>query len=306
MGGLEKSFPPKLSKLAIRMIYTDILKKYNIDVSKLIRDYSIKPIYIDKCGQNSEIPTFNEFNYLYIDLNIPRKVLARFYGVKEHNIKLWARRYKISKSSILIHNNQIQFLKDNFGVSNISQIQHIQQLREKTFLSRYGCSNPGANQNVINKIKHTKLLKYGNPYYTNPSKARITRNKNKNSKGSKEEDIIYNILMTKFPDCVRWYCNDLRYPFECDFYIPNLDLFIEYQGYPSHGGEPFSNLPHQNDKINKWKSYYNKSNHKRNYNDWINVWTIKDPLKRKTAKDNNLNWIEFFNMKQFMEWYEQQ
>ena len=37
----------------------------------------------------------------------------------------------------------------------------------------------------------------------------------------------------------------------------------------------------------------------------IDVWTISDPLKRKTAKKNNLNWIEFFNMEQFMEWYNQ-
>ena len=29
----------------------------------------------------------------------------------------------------------------------------------------------------------------------------------------------------------------------------------------------------------------------------------KDPLKRKTAKENNLNWIEFFSMKEFENWY---
>ena len=40
------------------------------------------------------------------------------------------------------------------------------------------------------------------------------------------------------------------------------------------------------------------------YKNAINVWTIRDPLKRKTAKDNGLNWLEFFTIKKFMKWYE--
>ena len=43
----------------------------------------------------------------------------------------------------------------------------------------------------------------------------------------------------------------------------------------------------------------------------MGIWEIRvfkivkyNPLKRETARKNNLNWIEFFNMKQFMEWYD--
>ena len=36
----------------------------------------------------------------------------------------------------------------------------------------------------------------------------------------------------------------------------------------------------------------------------IEVWTIRDPLKRETARKNNLNWIEFFTMDEFMKWYD--
>ena len=42
---------------------------------------------------------------------------------------------------------------------------------------------------------------------------------------------------------------------------------------------------------------------KLSYKNAINVWTIRDPLKRKTAKDNGLNWLEFFTMDEFMKWY---
>ena len=34
----------------------------------------------------------------------------------------------------------------------------------------------------------------------------------------------------------------------------------------------------------------------------IKIWTIKDPLKRKTAKDNKLNYIEFWNINEVKEW----
>ena len=39
------------------------------------------------------------------------------------------------------------------------------------------------------------------------------------------------------------------------------------------------------------------------YKNAIKIYTISYPLKRQTAKENNLNWIEFFNMKEFEEWY---
>ena len=39
------------------------------------------------------------------------------------------------------------------------------------------------------------------------------------------------------------------------------------------------------------------------YESAIRTWTVVDPLKRETAKKNNLNWIEFFTMEEFMLWY---
>ena len=38
----------------------------------------------------------------------------------------------------------------------------------------------------------------------------------------------------------------------------------------------------------------------------IKVWSKTDPLKREIAKKNNLNWIEFFNMNQFLDWFNMQ
>ena len=40
------------------------------------------------------------------------------------------------------------------------------------------------------------------------------------------------------------------------------------------------------------------------YSHAIETWTISDPLKRKTAIKNNLNWLEFWTIPEFMKWYE--
>lgn len=46
------------------------------------------------------------------------------------------------------------------------------------------------------------------------------------------------MLKEKFNNVKRNYKSEL-YPFHCDFYIPEKDLYIEYQGHPGHGNEPF-------------------------------------------------------------------
>lgn len=129
-----------------------------------------------------------------------------------------------------------------------------------------------------------------------------TKRKNNSFNISKPEEAIYQLLNNKFFNQIkRQYMSD-KYPFACDFYIPKLDLYIEYQGLWTHGGEPYNpnNIKHQ-EKLEKWKNSNSDF-----YNNAINVWTISDPLKRETAKKNNLNWIEFFTMDQFMEWYNKQ
>ena len=158
-----------------------------------------------------------------------------------------------------------------------------------------------ASKRIIEKIKKINIEKYGVAYpMQNPNifyKHFQSKIKNCSIGHSKEEDKIYNILTSKFPNTKRQYNSDL-YPFNCDFYIPEIDTYIEYQGYWIHGNEPYVGSEFQKTIIEKWKSknttYFNRA---------VNVWTERDVLKRETAKKNKLNWIEFFNMKQFNEWF---
>ena len=163
-----------------------------------------------------------------------------------------------------------------------------------------------------NKAKQTCLKKYGKEFSTQvPEKIKMnfeTKKKNGTLTTSKPEQDIKKYLYTKFPNVKCQYKSE-KYPFACDFYIPELDLYIEYQGYEGHGKEPFDpkNQKHLQ-QVSIWKQKAKEkerlSNQKSSYSRYIEVWTISDPLKRKTAKNNGLNWIEFFNMQDFMNWYD--
>lgn len=71
--------------------------------------------------------------------------------------------------------------------------------------------------------------------------------------------------------------------------------------------EPFIGTEDQLKKVDWLKMKSNelsyKNKRKNMYKIAIEVWTIRDPLKRETARKNNLNWIEFFTLDEFMNWY---
>lgn len=208
-----------------------------------------------------------------------------------------------------------QSMLDYYGQENAMFVPEIMNKMWNTFIKRYGVNNPCFIPGVDEKKRKTCLEKYG---VDNPSKLMefqfkkyetMTKNNTWPAGESKPEKEIYELLCQKFTNVEKQYYTDKRYPFRCDFYVPELDLFIEYQGYQSHGFHPF-NPDNEKDleKVDNWWQKYFELVEKNNdpdnaYIAYINTWTIRDPLKRETAKRNKLNWIEFFTMKQFKDWY---
>lgn len=122
---------------------------------------------------------------------------------------------------------------------------------------------------------------------------------------SLEEETAYNLLCKFFGrrNVLRQYHSDL-YPFNCDFYLPKLDLYIEYNGSWTHGEgichEPFNRRKKSHKLLLlKWNKLSKKCFY---YKIAIDVWTVKDPLKRKVAKQNDLRYIEFWNLDQVKNW----
>lgn len=182
----------------------------------------------------------------------------------------------------------------------------IQEKRKKTCIQKYNVENVNQLEEVRNKIKKTNLLRYGNKngidfskidYEARYTKEIETKKKRNSFCSSTPEDEAYKLLLTKFNYVERQY-KSKEYPFACDFYIPNLNLYIEYQGMWTHGNKPFNEQDTDCLKlIEKWQKKNTKF-----YKIAIHVYTKTDPLKRKIAKENNLNWIEFFSLLELKEW----
>ena len=205
----------------------------------------------------------------------------------------------------LINNN----LK-KYGVTSTAKLENIKEMTKQINLEKYGVDNYSKLPEAILKIKERFIEKYGVDNYvrTEEYKERSVEiqekiyqtKKRKNSFNySSDEKLIEQFLIAKFPDLKTQYKED-RYPFHCDFYIPSLDLFIEYNGTWTHGGEPYNGTKSQlkivEDWLNKSKELNFKGKPKTSYLGAIDIWTRLDPLKRKVSKDNKLNWVEFFNM----------
>lgn len=116
---------------------------------------------------------------------------------------------------------------------------------------------------------------------------------------SDKERLVYNTLKPLYPDIVQYY-KDERYSnprngrrWECDFYIPCIDLFIEVQGFRTHGSHPY-NKNNKEDRLIVEKLNNEYLNGKHFSNSIIYTWTKVDPYKRYIAKKNNLRYLELF------------
>ena len=202
-----------------------------------------------------------------------------------------------------------------YGVESTSCLPEVLEKARQTNLKRRGYEHSMQDPTVKAKVAKTCMKRYGVFYpIVLPEfqeKAKKTLDKNGTWSSSKPEMQIRYLLTMLYPDTKYQYRNKEKYPFNCDFYIPEIDTYIEYQGHISHGKTIYD--PNNQEHIaiiNKWKKRAIEieeiTSKRSRYTDYIDTWTKRDPLKRETAKKNNLNWLEFFNMEQFFVWYKTQ
>ena len=211
-------------------------------------------------------------------------------------------------------NNKLNYLKkgaiNKYGVDNVFKLKEFQDKAAKTREKRYGGKytlskgsslEPSARQNSIETNKsdevkekriQTNIKKYGVPHTSQSliiqQKARKTRKKNNTYSTSKSEQQLNEELLKLFNN-VQTQFNSTEYPFACDFYIPERQLYIELNATWTHGSAWYNiNNPTHKEISKKWKksSGYYKSAYK--------TWTNLDVRKRKIAKENNLNYLVFW------------
>jgi hypothetical protein len=160
----------------------------------------------------------------------------------------------------------------------------VQVKRQATIYKKFGVKNVSQNKDIQQKKYDT--MKQNGTFNT-----------------SEDEELIAELLKQKFPDLKRQFKSKL-YPFNCDFYIPSQDLYIEFNGFWTHGwydnkliGAFDSNNSQHLEILQEWK--IKNTNFYRNA---IHTWTVKDPLKVKTAKQNNLNFMVFWTVEEVKDW----
>ena len=153
-------------------------------------------------------------------------------------------------------------------------------------------------QNIADKIADALINKSEEEKQLIQEAINKTKRENNTFSTSTQEDLFYERLLEIFDEeeIIRQY-NSERYPFNCDFYIKPLDLFLELNLFSSHGPAPFdaANEKHQQ-RLKRMKERLAKG--KEMYQDMIEVWTIRDPIKFKIAAENNLNYVALYNDKQ--------
>lgn len=201
------------------------------------------------------------------------------------------KRYGVTSTFALESSKQNMLSK--YGVTNIMELKSTREKIKQTCLEKYGVDHAWKNENVRKKCLETfkENTGYNSPIQIPGISQKVfeIRKKNHTLNTSKIEEQLYKDIYSLFPSVKREY-KELRYPWHCDFYIPELDMFIELQGYYTHGKHPYN--PNSIEDLNLVKEHINK------YGDncpLVNVWTISDPKKRETAKKNNLNYVELFN-----------
>lgn len=193
-------------------------------------------------------------------------------------------------------------------------INHIEAVKN-TKLIKYnnaGYNNPDKISEVLSsrtkeekeqtkiKVRQTKKIRYNDETYNNQKKRLNTLIQRHSYTSSKNEDYCHDKLKSIYPNVVRQYSDD-RYPFACDFYIPEKDLFIELHFSWLHGFHKFdkNNIEDQQ----RLAKLQNKSSTSFYYLKAIKVWTESDIKKYDYATNNNLNYLVFYTLNDFNLWF---
>ena len=278
------------SKKSQKLYKETLLKKYGVDnpmksediqesfKNNLFEKYGVDSTWKIQSVQDKIVQTCLE-RYGKERYNNPEKIkhtMLSEYGaegnfgrecVREKSLQTCIERYGDAH-----YNNEDkhkQTLIERYGVENIMQIPGVLDKHKNSLIERYGVKNVMQIPGVLDKINQTKRL--NNTFNT-----------------SRIEELFKIYLDSNNIEYEYQYKCD-RYPFNCDFYIKEYDLFIEIQANWCHGKHPYD--PEKDNEVVKiWKNKNTKY-----YNNAIETWTIRDVKKRNIAKENNLNYLEIFS-----------
>lgn len=206
----------------------------------------------------------------------------------------WLQKYGgIGFASKEVQGKLKQQMLERYGVENASQAEEIKEKMKQTNLERYGVEWI-FQRDDIQQASHSKQAL---------EKCFETKRKNKTFNVSKPEKELKAKLQELFPDLKVQYKSNV-YPFACDFYIPSLDLYIEFNGIWTHGGHFFDK--NDKDDVERFVKWKEKAKTSQFFANAVDTWAVRDILKLETAIKNNLNYVAWFNIEQANDWIDAQ
>lgn len=202
---------------------------------------------------------------------------------KKTCLKKYGSEYYIGSKDCL--EKTIEFSKQNYNVDWFTKSEKIKNKAKETMLRRYGV------EYSMQIPKNKEYMSYLMSSYEMQERRYNTMKRNNTFNSSSTEEELFLYIKSRFPTVKRQYKDKNRYPYFCDFYIPELDYFIELQGYYTHGKHPFN--PNSNEDLQLIEYY------KKKYGEDcqpITIWSIKDVEKRDCAKRNHLNFKEVWSL----------
>jgi len=151
----------------------------------------------------------------------PSKVPETLEKIRATTFKNYGVEYCLQSPKI--KEKQIKTCLQNLEVTNPSKSDFVKQRKVETCLTRYGVDNPM-------KIPHVKEVF---PWKEVAQKASKSRTLNGVQRSSRHEDRFYERLVEEFSEenVLRWVAIN---GWTIDFYIKNLDRFVEFDGVYWH------------------------------------------------------------------------
>lgn len=239
---------------------------------------------------------------------LARKKREREERQRERAIYGHHRRCLTDEEKAVANERRIATSRSRYGVDHPSQRSSF-----KRSVSQY-MSDPENQSRIRANTLKTNQERYGVAYFTqlpehrqaqsrrmsDPShQRRIVSAKRENGtfNTSSSEDALHELLV-EYADhhgmtVVRQYCDEERYSFAVDFYIPERDLFIELNGSWSHGRHWYEADREMDQKtMQTWRKKGVESQY---YRTALETWTERDVRKRAAAREAQLNYVTLWD-----------
>lgn len=236
-----------------------------------------------------------------------RQTCLEKYGVEYYGQTVEAR----TAQSERMHGNLDVFLaktratmQKRYGVNYSWESAALRNKAYSTMQKRYGtscyCQSDDYRENldsIMDKVRNTNMSRYGAPFYVQSDeyKQNVDDIQSRIIATKRQNGVLNTSTVEKhvkgFDDFESQYNNDSRYPYLCDFYDKDRDLFIEVNASWTHGYHWYD-AENDVDTCKKWKVKSKKSEY---YANALEVFTKRDVEKRETARVSNLNYVTLWD-----------